>query len=206
MDYKKTLLLCAALISAIDGRLLCYYCEDCALSVATIQPCGFTNPVLITPSAMGGIPEYLQNSQHLPNPILTPPPVVGELVGNTINPPYSEIGQGDPILTPPSIPAAAVTPEWNYDGFDSGANNGELLLTTIWPGMTRWKWWSEIRVDRPAIAERFKCVMTKHLVGNRQVISRGCALQGRSTDETCNRTSKSNYQQCTLCSSSLCNH
>ncbi|XP_021702131.1 uncharacterized protein LOC110676886 [Aedes aegypti] len=204
MRLERSLLVVALLSAASEGYLLspliCYYCEDCTSSAAVIQPCGLTSPILTTPSIVGD--NFQQAPQYSSEPILTPPPVVGGGGSDTIFPQYPDNDQGSPLLTPPTIPTGAVAPEWN-DGSVSGASNsGVPVLTTIWPGTTSWNWWSSNR----AKVDRYICVTAKYTVGNRQVIYRGCSRQGRSNDDICSGMSKGKYQQCTLCTSPLCNN
>ncbi|KXJ78853.1 hypothetical protein RP20_CCG003307 [Aedes albopictus] len=198
MDYKKTLLLCAALISAIDGQLLCYYCDDCNSSEPAIEPCGRSD---------------------VSTPALTLAPG-GDGGGGITNP--SNGLQTTPGLTQGWINDGGVILTTQWTGMTSsqivtgGSNGGGVVMTTMWPGMlegsssnnnggivltTSWK-----RADLEANADEYACVTMKSIVKDHEVIRRGCVRQARSKSETCNGISEGNYEQCTLCTSPLCNN
>ncbi|XP_062551966.1 uncharacterized protein LOC134217198 [Armigeres subalbatus] len=208
MKTKVALLIFATLTTAIDGHLLCYYCEDCALTDPVIQPCDFTNPILTTVS-----PNSVNEITQFPDVALT----TSSGGGNTIN--TNNPDNSGSVLTTPAV--SVNTPGWN-DGTVGSNNGGGIVLTTVWPGMGSWypankKLNSGKSMSPTALrpgkfngkatsASAPACFVTEFIVNNRRVVRRGCAKQGRSSDGACGLQSEGKQQHCTLCSSSLCNN
>ncbi|XP_062551967.1 uncharacterized protein LOC134217199 [Armigeres subalbatus] len=175
MEIKITLLIIATLHAAIEGQLLCYHCEDCTSSNPKIQPCGLSKT-------------------HTGNE---------ELITSWNNKKTSKLNNGNVLTT--------VWPETgNSQGLTDG--NEESMLTTVWPNFggsnvltTVWAGLLAKRNEEPAVGDEYVCVLAKFTVEDRQIVRRGCARQLQSDDVTCNELFGSNNQQCTLCSSPLCN-